>query len=329
MPPKAKSAAKIKPPPANYDTPWKIALERHFQKFMAFYFPSACAQIDWQIKHEFLDKELQKITKTALVGTRHVDKLVKVTRLSGQEDWICIHVEVQVSREPKFAERMFVYNYRIFDRYTRPVVSMAVLGDNDPDWLPQQFGYAAMDCEMAFRFPIAKLAQFIGQEAALESHANPFALLTLAYLQNRATSKDMQARYEVKCKLIRLLLERKWDGALIREFFLVIDWMMELPPELALQLSQFVTDLEEEQKMEYVSSIERIKLEQKRQEGRQEGTQEGESVMLCRLLTRRFGELPQWAQERIKNASRPEIESWFDRGFDAGTLMDVFEGLGH
>ena len=135
----------------------------------------------------------------------------------------------------------------------------------------------------------------------------------------------MFARYEVKCKLIRLLLERKWDGALIREFFLVIDWMMELPPELALQLSQFVTALEEEQKMEYVSSIERIKLEQKRQEW----TQEGESTMLCRLLTRRFGELPQWAQERIKNASKPEIELWFDRGMDAGTLIDVFQDLAH
>ena len=81
--------------------------------------------------------------------------------------------------------------------------------------------------------------------------------------------------------------------------------------------------------MEYVSSIERIKLEQTRQEGRQEGLQEGESVMLCRLLTRRFGELPQWVQERIKSASEPEIALWFDRGVDARTLIDVFQGLGH
>ena len=73
--------------------------------------------------------------------------------------------------------------------------------------------------------------------------------------------------------------------------------------------------------MEYVSSIERIKLEQTRQEG--------ESAMLCRLLTRRFGELPQWAQERIKKASKPEIELWFDRGLDGGTLIDVFQDLAH
>ncbi len=72
--------------PQDYDTPWKIAIERHFPAFMAFYFPEAHAQIDWRVPHEFLDKELQAITKDALVGKRHVDKLVRVRRLSGEVD---------------------------------------------------------------------------------------------------------------------------------------------------------------------------------------------------------------------------------------------------
>lgn len=70
-----------------YDTPWKIALERYFELFMAFYFPAYHAQIDWRSGHEFLDKELQAIAKDALVGTRHVDKLVKVWR-HGE----CVHL---------------------------------------------------------------------------------------------------------------------------------------------------------------------------------------------------------------------------------------------
>jgi flagellar biosynthesis/type III secretory pathway protein FliH len=117
--------------------------------------------------------------------------------------------------------------------------------------------------------------------------------------------------------------------------------MMELPPDLALQLSYFITVLEEEQKMEYVSSIERIKLEQQRhegfdlgkqegeQKGKQEGKQEGESAMLCRLLSRRFGDLPDWVQEQVKNAPKEQIEAWFDRGVDALTLDDVFQDLAH
>jgi Domain of unknown function (DUF4351) len=108
---------------------------------------------------------------------------------------------------------------------------------------------------------------------------------------------------------------------------------MELPPEFALQLSNFMTALEEEQKMEYVSSIERIKLEQKLHEGInlgvQTGLQEGEAIMLSRLLTRRFGDLPQWAQEQVKNAAKAQIEAWFDRAIDAGALDDVFQDMPH
>jgi hypothetical protein len=139
----------------------------------------------------------------------------------------------------------------------------------------------------------------------------------------------MNARYEVKCRLVRLLHEHKWERTLIREFFLVIDWMMELPPELALQLSHFITALEEEQQMEYVSSIERIKLEQKLHEGIDLGVEQGEATMLSRLLTRRFGDLPQWAQEQVKNAAKAQIEAWFDRAIDAGALDDVFQDMPH
>ncbi len=181
------SAAEITvpPPTADYDTPWKIALEQYFQAFMAFYFPAAYAQIDWTFQHEFLDKELQAIAKDALVGTRHVDKLVKVRRLSGEEDWLCIHLEVQVSRQAEFARRMFIYHYRIFDLYGKPAVSMALLGDDSPTWLPAKYGHAAMGCKLDFEFPIVKLLHYTEQEAELEDNPNPFALLSLAYLKSK------------------------------------------------------------------------------------------------------------------------------------------------
>ncbi len=312
----------VEPAPlAEYDTPWKIALEHHFEPFMAFYFPRAHAQIDWTIPHEFLDKELQAITKDALVGSRHVDKLVKVQRLSGEEDWIFIHIEVQVARVPRFAERMYVYNYRIFDRYTKPVASMAVLGDDDPNWLPREYAYEALDCEIGFRFPVAKLAHYTGQEAALELDPNPFALLTLAYLHTRATRSDMAARFAVKCRLIRMLYVRKWEGAAIREFLKVIDWMMALPPGLEKKLNSFVGELEEEKRMEYVTSIERVRLAQVRQEA--------SGDMLSRLLSRRFGALPALVQERIRGASLAQLEAWSDRFLDARELDEVFQDLPH
>jgi hypothetical protein len=40
-------------PADDYDSPWKDVLEHAFPEFMAFYFPEAYAQIDWEQGHEF------------------------------------------------------------------------------------------------------------------------------------------------------------------------------------------------------------------------------------------------------------------------------------
>jgi hypothetical protein len=43
-----------------------------------------------------------------------------------------VHVEVQTARDADFPRRMYVCNYRIFDRYNRAVASLAVLADDVP-----------------------------------------------------------------------------------------------------------------------------------------------------------------------------------------------------
>jgi hypothetical protein len=63
---------------ADYDSPWKEALDRYFEAFLAFLFPEAHADIDWSRRYEMLDKELQRIVRGAGQGRRVVDKLVKV-----------------------------------------------------------------------------------------------------------------------------------------------------------------------------------------------------------------------------------------------------------
>jgi hypothetical protein len=62
----------------DYDSPWKEALDRFFERCMAFFFPRIHADIDWTRGYEMLDKELQPIIRRAATGRRYVDKLVKV-----------------------------------------------------------------------------------------------------------------------------------------------------------------------------------------------------------------------------------------------------------
>ena len=45
---------------ADYDSPWKSALERYFPQFMAFFFPEAHAGIDWNNGYQFLDSAGQR-----------------------------------------------------------------------------------------------------------------------------------------------------------------------------------------------------------------------------------------------------------------------------
>ena len=62
-----------------------------------------------------------------------------------------------------------------------------------------------------------------------------------------------------------------------------------------------------------------------RAEGRQEGKAEGKAEMLQRLLIRRFGDLPNWAIEKLHNASSPQLESWFEKALDASDLDALFK----
>ena len=226
----APAAVPAPDPVQAYDTPWKLALEHYFPQFMAFYFPTTCAEIDWSKGYIFLDKELSKVIKDALVGTRHVDKLVKVFRKSGEEDWLGMHIEVQASRSSDFARRMYQYHYKIYDRYAKPAESMALLCDDEDDWQPNQFQYQVVRCKLTFDFPTTKLASFTGREAELATDENPFAWLTLAWLQFRAARDDKLHQLGVKFNLIRALLRKQWDKQQIREFLQIMDWMTSLPP---------------------------------------------------------------------------------------------------
>ena len=48
------------------------------------------------------------------------------------------------------------------------------------------------------------------------------------------------------------------------------------------------------------------------------------------LLRQRFGEAPEWAQTRLQQADRAQLEAWALRVLDAGSLEEVFDGFtGH
>src|SRR5882757_4865534 len=101
------------------DILWKGMMEVIFDDLLRFIWPNADDIFDIQSGFEFLDKELEQMYPEPDNGTdtRFVDKLVKVSLRNGLKEWLLIHVEVQGYYDDHFAERMFRYYYRIFDKY--------------------------------------------------------------------------------------------------------------------------------------------------------------------------------------------------------------------
>jgi hypothetical protein len=257
------------------DSPWKEALDFFLPQFLAFFFAAIYDAIDWSRRYESLDKELQKLAPDAGVGKRLADKLFKVWLKDGQEAWLLIHIEVQGRREKRFAERMFTYSYRIYDRYHKPVLSMAVLCDADPAWKPDHFGYNMWGCELSLRFLVAKLIELKGQEQRLETDANPFAAIVLAQLKAIDTKHSPTERHLWKLRLIKGLYDRGLNKEAIRQLFRLIDWMLTLPEELDEAFWQEIQIFEEERRMPYVTSVERLALKKGREEGLVVGHEKG------------------------------------------------------
>ncbi|MGE3925078.1 MAG: DUF4351 domain-containing protein, partial [Lautropia sp.] len=199
-------------PPERFDSPWKSAIEHAFPELLAFFFPAAHRAIDWTRPHVFLDKELRSIWRKADAGDRYADKLVRVhRRRSGREQWVYIHIEVQASRKSDFERRMFTYSYRLFERFGRPVASLAILADDRRNWRPGGYGFELFGCRHRLTFPAVKLLDFATDLDALLADPNPFALVTAAHLLTRSTRGAPQRRLAAKRRLVRLLYERAWN----------------------------------------------------------------------------------------------------------------------
>ena len=132
-----------------------------------------------------------------------------------------------------------------------------------------------------------------------------------------------------KFALVRRTYRQGWTRQRVIDLFAVLDWMMRLLRNLDRQLWLEINHLEEQQRMRYVTSVERFIQEKWKdiglEEGRQEGRLGGEAKLLLKLLERRFGPLPSWAVERIAKADEDSLEHWAENLLVAPSLEAVFE----
>ena len=252
-------AKAVKKQTADNDNAWKEILDEHyFPKFLQFYFPNTFRMIDFGKPIEFLDKEFQKIGRDSAVGNKRVDKLVKVFLKNDQEKWILIHVEIQGGEDDDFAHRLYVYHYRIHDRYHKDVITLVILTDGNKKFRPEKYEVKYADTSITLRFGTVKLLDYKPEIAELEKNKNPFAVITLAYLRLIESKNDDAKKYFWKRTLIKSLYSKGYTQENIRQLYKFIDWIVTLPKEMEEKLVYEIKDSEEEQNMPIVTNMEKI-----------------------------------------------------------------------
>ncbi|MDB9421085.1 hypothetical protein [Microcystis aeruginosa] len=276
---------------ANYDESWKEALSEYFEPFLSFFFPQVHQLIDWTQIPQSLDKELQQITTSSETKKRFADKLYKVWLLDGQEVWILIHIEIQSQYELDFPQRMYIYNYRAFDLYHKPVVSLAILGDEQINWRPNSYSYEMGGYRTSIEFPSVKLLDYYERWSELETNTNPFAIIVMAHLKTKATTKNLQQREQWKWTLICGLYDRGLEREQIIKLFQIIDRMMTLPNQLQESLDNKIKQFEEERTMPLLSNMELRGIERGKEIGKEIGALQKSRDAIKTVLQVRLGEL--------------------------------------
>jgi predicted transposase YdaD len=216
-------------------------------------------------------------------------------------------------------------------RLRLPPVLPIVLYNGRPRWS------AATEMADLIEPPPGRLARFTPRmsyllldEGAIDETA-PLALKNLAaalfHLDKSRTPDTMQA---VVGSLMEWLTQPEQDS--LRRAFTVYILRVLLPsrapgvavPQVAnlLELRTMLAETVLDWKKQWLEEGE-AKGEAR---GKAEGKAEGKRDTLTRLLTRRFGPLPEWAAHRLSAGTVEQLDVWSESVLDAATLAEVFGG---
>ena len=227
------------------DLLWKAALEDLFDDFLRFFYPDADTLFDLDKGFVYLDKELDQLFPPDgdNYAPRYVDKLVKVFTISGLEEWILIHVEVQGYTDNDFARRMFQYYYRILDQYDKPVTAFAIFADTNKKFHPNHYERAFLGTKIFYQFNTYKIIE--QDEKELENSNNPFALAVLSakIALSHPKLKDQQL-YDLTRELAKRLLNKDIPKDKIRKVMNFLRHYLRFEnPEISVKFEEDIAAL--------------------------------------------------------------------------------------
>ncbi len=180
------------------DSAWKEVIEKFFKDIMELLFPKIYDTIDFSKKFDFLDTTMRPLSPFGHHGDRAADVLVKVQLKSREYSYIrlFIHIEVQGERRKNLMERIYIYNYRSFDKRLEagvPVVSLLILADDEENYRPDEYKVSFCDFELRMKIPMVKIIDFKlkkEMKEKLEKSSSPIAVVIRTQLKSMELKKS-------------------------------------------------------------------------------------------------------------------------------------------
>jgi predicted transposase/invertase (TIGR01784 family) len=288
------------------DVLWKGIIEDLFEDFLMYFYPDWTEEyIDLNRKPQFLDKELAKIYPEG-AKKKYADKLAKVFTKTGKEHWILIHIEVQGYEDENFAERMFVYFYRIRDRYQKDVTALAILTDSNPNYQPNAYVYQFHKTKNIYEFDTFKIFNKTEQELNLPN--NPFSIVMLTAqkaLEKRLSSSD-ESIFSWKKELVLALKEANYTATKIRK---ILDFIQMYVSFSSREIYEdFVNFTDQTFKTRKNMGIREAILNEVKEQGFEQGIKEG-------------------VEKGIKEGIEKGIKEGIEKGIKEGVEKGIKEGI--
>lgn len=174
-----------------YDSLWKAVIEEFIEAFFWYFFPLLAPRIDF-FTLKFLDKDLPNLF-AEMAGDGRTDVVIEAPTKDGEKFYFIFHIEVQGYYDKTFAERMFLYYYRLRDYYGERILSLAILTDDYRRFHPKKYEYIYPygDNSITYRFNSFKIISKSDEELYIKGNVFSYVMLAVKRaIQHKKTSAE-------------------------------------------------------------------------------------------------------------------------------------------
>lgn len=207
-----------KPTYIDHDRLFKQLIQAFFEEFLKAFFPNEHGIIDFS-KVKFLEQEV--FTDIIKGEKRQIDILAE-TKQKNSNQLILIHIEPQATHQHDFNERMFIYCSRLYEKFRKPIIPIAVFSYEDVRDIPNKFTLSTPTLEVIqFNYLQLHLIKLNWRKYLAQDNPAAAALLSkMGYTD--------EERVQVKLEFLRMITRMELNPAKMELLYGFFDTYLKL-----------------------------------------------------------------------------------------------------